>query len=58
MKQHRKNCYSLDAVQFEGAEYSDGETPESILVSDECRGELQEVLDSLTDVQKERVPPC
>lgn len=45
-------------MQFEGAEYSDGETPESILVSDECRGELQEVLDSLTDVQKERVPPC
>ena len=49
------HCYSLDAVQFEGMEYSDGETPESILVSAECRGELQEVLGSLTEVQKERV---
>ena len=26
------HCYSLDAAKFEGAEYSDGETPESILV--------------------------
>lgn len=52
-RKERYHCYSLDAVQFEGVEYSDGETPESILVSDEYSGELQEVLGSLTDVQKE-----
>ena len=54
-RKERYHCYSLDAAEFEGAEYSDGETPESILVLDECRGELQEVLEGLTEVQKERV---
>lgn len=54
-RKERYHCYSLDAVQFEGVEYSDRETPESILVSDEYRGELQELIESLTDVQKERV---
>lgn len=51
----RYHCYSLDAAQFGSVEYSDGKTPESILVSDEYSGELQEVLGSLTDVQMERV---
>ena len=27
------HCYSLDAAQFEGAEYSDGETPETLLAA-------------------------
>ena len=54
-RKERYHCYSLDAAQFEGMEYSDRKTPESILVSDEYSGELQEVLGSLTDVQKERV---
>lgn len=54
-RKERYHCYSLDAVQFEGVEYSDGETPESILVSDEYSGELQKAFGSLTEVQKERV---
>lgn len=54
-RKERYHCYSLDAAQFEGAEYAGGETPESLLVSAECRGELQEVLGGLTEVQKERV---
>lgn len=53
-RKERYHCYSMGAVQFEGAEYSDGETPESILVSDEYSRELQEVLESLTEIQKER----
>ena len=28
-RKERYHCYSLDAVQFEGAEYSGGETPET-----------------------------
>ena len=54
-RKERYHCYSLDAAQFEGAEYADNETPESLLVSAECRGELQEALGDLTEVQKERV---
>lgn len=28
-RRERYHCYSLDAAQFEGAEYSGGETPET-----------------------------
>ena len=54
-RKERYHCYSLDAAQFEGAEYAGGETPESILVSEEYGGELQEALGGLTEIQKERV---
>lgn len=54
-RKERYHCYSLDAAQFEGAEYSDGATPESVLMSEESIGELQEALGSLTEVQKERI---
>ena len=54
-RKERYHCYSLDAAQFEGAEYGTEETPESLLVSDECRGELKEALEGLTEIQKERV---
>jgi len=54
-RKERYHCYSLDAAQFEGMEYADGTTPESILVSEEYGGELQEALGSLTEIQKERV---
>ena len=54
-RKERYHCYSLDAAQFEGAEYSDEKTPESILISEECSGDLQGVLGSLTEIQKERV---
>ena len=54
-RKERCHCYSLDAAQFEGAEYANNETPESLLVSDERRGELQEALEGLTEIQKERV---
>ena len=54
-RKERYHCYSLDAVKFEGTEYGTEETPESILVLDECRGELQEALEDLTEIQKERV---
>ncbi len=57
-RKERYHCYSLDVAQFEGAEYADGETPESILILDEYRGELQEALGSLTEVQRERVEDC
>lgn len=54
-RKERYHCYSLDAVQFEGEEYSDGITPESVLMLEEANGELHEMLGSLTEVQKERV---
>lgn len=54
-RKERYHCYSLDAVKFESTEYGTEETPESILVLDECRGELQKALEDLTEIQKERV---
>lgn len=54
-RRERYHCYSLDAGQFEGMEYADGVTPESVLMSEEANGELQEALGSLTEIQRERV---
>lgn len=49
------HCYSLDAVQFEGTKYADLKTPDSILMSEEYNRELQEVLRSLTEIQKKLI---
>ena len=54
-RRERYHCYSLDAAQFEGMEYAGGVTPESVLMSEESNGELQEALGSLTEIQRERV---
>ncbi len=54
-RKERYHCYSLDAAQFEGMEYAGGVTPESVLMSKESNGDLQEALGSLTEVQRERV---
>lgn len=32
-RKERYHCYSLDAAEFEGAEYADGDTPETALFS-------------------------
>lgn len=54
-RKERYHCYSLDAMEFEGMEYADGTTPESVFVEKESVGELQEALEKLTDVQKQRL---
>lgn len=54
-RKERYHCYSLDAAEFEGAEYADGETPETELFSQLERIHIAEVLDELSETQKRRM---
>ncbi len=54
-RKERYHCYSLEAAEFEGMDYADGTTPEADLMEQEFCRELQEVLEGLTDIQKQRV---
>lgn len=54
-RKERYHCYSLEAADFEGMDYADELTPEDDLMEKEFCRELQEVLEGLTDIQKQRV---
>lgn len=49
------HCYSLDAVRFEGADYSDGETPETLLGAMEEDRRVHEAFRKLSKVQQRRL---
>lgn len=51
----RRRCYSLDAADFEGIEFADNETPESILSDKDETEKIYAALGQLTDVQKRRL---
>ena len=54
-RKERYHCYSLDAAQFEGAEYADNETPETKVereMDTEC---IAQALDGLSEVQRRRI---
>ena len=50
----RRRCYSLDAADFEGIEFADKETPESILSDKDETEKIYAALEHLTEVQKRR----
>ena len=54
-RKERYHCYSLDAVEYEGAEYADNHTPEKYAVQSEENQLLSDTLAILTEVQLRRV---
>ncbi|WP_352399424.1 hypothetical protein [Anaerotignum sp.] len=54
-RKERYHCLSLDAVDFEGEEFADKATPESILMNEIDNQHMAETLDKLSDVQKRRL---
>ena len=54
-RRERYHCYSLDAAQFEGAEYSDGETPEAKMEREMDTERIAQALDGLSEVQRRRL---
>lgn len=54
-RKERYHCYSLDAAQFEGAEYADGETPETKLEREMDTERIAQALDELSEVQRRRI---
>jgi len=49
------HCYSPEAMQYEGAEYSDGETPETALEKGADTQRIAEAMAAMPDVQKRRL---
>ena len=54
-RRERYHCYSLDAAQFEGAEYSDRETPETKMEREMETEHIAQALDGLSEVQRRRI---
>ena len=54
-RKERYHCYSLDAAQFEGTEYSDGETPETRMERVMDAERIAHALDGLSEVQRSRL---
>ena len=49
------HCYSLEAIQYEGEEYSDGETPETKMGHEMDTERIAHALDGLSEVQRRRL---
>ncbi len=54
-RKERYHCCSLDAAQFEGVEYADGETPETLLAAMEEDRHFYEAFRQLSKAQRRRI---
>ena len=54
-RKERYHCYSLDGIDFEGDEFAEKDTPESLLLNKEEESLINEFMETLTDVQKRRL---
>lgn len=54
-RKERYHCYSLDAAEFEGKEYTDGSTPEEALFLQLENQHIAEIFERLSEVQKRRL---
>lgn len=54
-RKERYHCYSLDAALYEGKEYADSDTPETILHSEEEQRHIAELLKRLPEIQRRRL---
>ena len=56
-RKHRRHCWSLDAIGYEGLEYADPEDFTEALTGDaeEKSAHIRECFDSLTEVQQRRM---
>jgi DNA-binding NarL/FixJ family response regulator len=54
-RKHRRHCYSLDAIVYEGEEYGTGITPEDELETDAQNKRIHNAFSHLTIKQQERL---
>ena len=54
-RKERYHCYSLDAVDFEGNEYADRDTPESLLEQMVDKRHIKGLLERMSEVQRRRL---
>ena len=54
-RNRRRRCYSLDAVDFEGDDFADDRTPESLFMEQLDNEHIKETLDKLSETQRRRL---
>ena len=54
-RNRRRRCYSLDDVDFEGEDFADDRTPESLLIEQLDNEHIKETLDKLSETQRRRL---
>jgi len=54
-RKERYHCYSYDAIDYEGEEYADPDTPASLLERDELAKRVHNAMSHLTEIQVRRL---
>ena len=54
-RNRRRRCYSLDDVDFEGDDFADDKTPESLFMEQLDNEHIKETLDKLSETQRRRL---
>ena len=54
-RNRRRRCYSLDDVDFEGEDFADDRTPESLLIEQIDNEHIKETLEKLSETQRRRL---
>ncbi len=54
-RKERYHCYSIAGLDYEGDEFADKDTPESLLINKEENAWIKDFLETLTPVQRERL---
>lgn len=54
-RKERYHCYSYDAIDYEGEEYADPDTPDSLLERDELSKRVQSAMLHLSEIQVRRL---
>lgn len=54
-RKERYHCYSYDAIDYEGEEFADPDTPATLLEKDELSGRVHSAMSHLTETQIRRL---
>lgn len=54
-RKERYHCYSLDAAEYEGADYADSKTPEDVLERKERLRHMAGIMEAMPEVQRRRL---
>lgn len=54
-RKERYHCYSLDAADYEGQDYADPQTPETMLEREDGLRHMERVVEAMSEVQKRRL---
>ena len=54
-RNYRRRCYSFDDVDFEGEDFADDRTPESLFIDQLDNEHIKEMLDKLSETQRRRL---